>query len=331
MDQRRQPESTHHIPRRAFDGEQLYIVDPLDPDDFVEAFREAGKTFRAQETIIEVRELVLRVAEIIDPTLNQHLSDVGVVTESLLEDKRFQQQLEAIILKRHRGKERVEEVRAIFEPAMRERIRLGMQLHDIGKLPLDLNKLTHKVGMPPKEEMERMEQHTGVAYILQLLGIEDHIVRAIACYHHAPNYFGTDPYYEDVQIFPIHVKVEDCPFSIPLYITLAKLIDIFHAFLEDRAYKKRGGFLWWDEATQCVPEKHHLKHRWTTEGEMKNKTPEDANLGGDIITLFLETMDRLWPSIEPNLTATLLPMSRRKQPTPEELDMLEAHLIAHHQ
>jgi len=261
MEQRRQRDSgTHHLSRRII-SDGFHIVQALDTEELATAFESVGERLERQHTVAGIRDLVFRVFLKIDEKLYTHSYDLGIFVEVFLSDEVFKRDLLKIIRKRKDSDKRVLEVEDMFKPEMRAEIKFGAEIHDFGKIVDEIIRLTHKKGKPSTEERTRLEQHPAVAIMLQIIGVISKVGRAIPLYHHAPNYFGTDPYDEINQIFPVGMDPSEFSSEFPLYLTLVKLFDIFHAFLDNRPYKERGGVLWWEESKEKLPDDHHLKNR----------------------------------------------------------------------
>ena len=279
------PTDQHGFRRVPTDSDRI-IVEPVPVETIAAQYEQAGIPFRQRETIFENREALLDVCRHYDMELATHLVDVGIMSRILLSDETFYREFMPL-LKHVMGRKAAEEGDLLFQEEGRERFATGMEFHDIGKLHPEINDLIHKEGKLSEEEVKMIQRHPGVHATLDALGINDDIVQDITLFHHWPHYAGEKP----------HRNNRAAKF-------LAKCIDIQHAMNEYRSYRKRG-MIWWTAAKQALPDNHVLKHRRSIEEELREKSPEDQH--GELITLFLGTMQRRWDEISAQLSSKILP------------------------
>lgn len=214
-----------------------------------------------------VRSMVDQLFAEIDPKTRKHLDKVGKYTEFLLTSEEFRRQIRTIIEEEYQDQPlRQRELEKFFDPTNIEKVKCGMNLHDIGKLnPRMLELINSPRKLSLDEKLETM-QHTAVLHVLDEIQVYDSIIRQIAPFHHAPSYWGADPFREDTLNLPNHAiaywdKVEDkegrrenvelnvngtnqpitLPYAheyLPLHVIFSEVIDIFDAMTEPRPYRK---------------------------------------------------------------------------------------------
>lgn len=306
-------EDTNHFNRDGVLSGKPDVVNPLDPKNILGSFEKFEVRSPVGKTVLEIRELLLDLASKQDPRLEAHLKDSGLITKRILNDRQFQLQAMAIVTQ-HYGKERTQELQDLFKEETIERMALGSNIHDIGKFEPKVNELINATGKLSLPDKEAINSHTGVQTFLDLLEIEDPLIRITALYHHAPYYYGADPFSEKDQLYnPDHTH-EEAQMNLPFHVMFAKWVDIFHAMIEDRPYRKRGMIIWEETRKNLSPE-HPLASCYTVEAEMRKKSPEDRERGGHLIKLFLGTIERNWETLKEELTAevNLLNISRKPE------------------
>lgn len=116
-----------------------------------------------------------------------------------------------------------------YYPEELEDISLGFFLHDIGKVLVD-DRILNKEGKLTPKEFEEVKKHS-FEYGMQLMdhnNLKNSVVRNIIKYHHAPLYEAEE------RCYPVDKKFN----SVPLYVRVCKLADIYDAMTSKRSYKE---------------------------------------------------------------------------------------------
>lgn len=129
---------------------------------------------------------------------------------------------EMLKLKKHDGKSDFYSIDEI------KKISTGFFLHDIGKVAVP-EKLLNKKGQFTDKEFDAVKKHSHEygKIILRKNGINDSLIQNSVIYHHGPLYNGEEGTYPDIKDHK----------SIPEYVKICKLSDIYDAMTSKRVYK----------------------------------------------------------------------------------------------
>ncbi|MDF2379497.1 MAG: hypothetical protein P1V18_04745 [Candidatus Gracilibacteria bacterium] len=281
------------------------------------------KTEKEKQSLVyfdAIRKMIQQLFAERDQKTGKHLDKVGKYAEFLLNAETFKTQMQSILEEEYSDQPfRKTELSRISEPKTIEKIKLGLHLHDIGKLQQEIIDLINAPRKLTHEEKLTTMRHTAVRKILDELSIFDPIIRQIALFHHAPSYWGADPYRDDTLSLPTQAiafwdKKEDkeadrenyflqitdtqqpitLPYAheyLPLHVIISEEIDIFDAMTEPRPYRQHEPF-WFRQQRRGSRKINTARSHYSVQDELLKRCSHDRK--GKIAHLILTVLQENW-------------------------------------
>lgn len=241
-----------------------------------------------REKIEMIRTMVLELFFRVDISHYHHLINVGRLGEFIMRNLDFRVTLAELSSGKYKDDPiKIGEIDTILGHDFQFDFPNALELHDIGKLDPEVQKVINLKRKPSSEESDTIESHTAVKKYLEELGIlKNDLIRIIATLHHFPEYAGTDPRLENsfhIQDTELSLDKDLYLNKIPLIVTMAKSIDIIEAMVSQiRPYKDPGPIRWYNHQDTEEYMRGGYLHT-SIEGELIKKCPENLALSMTIL------------------------------------------------